>query len=284
MRFLTKDCNHAESEVSAEGVQADDALTAAGAHSATSVAEAYPDSEPVVQVAINADVAPQVETEADPAPESNPSENDDASKVPRDLVFTDEETPAAVPASGPVSVPVADEESIAAPVAVESELPAAIAPPASVVPGNRYLPAKKKVIVELDQSPEEEEELHAAAFEDEEEVGTAVSDDAEEDEEELAVPVKPVNPVRVPNARRPTVKKPVKAAPAGGKPVKKPAAPLPAGTFFPIDFGGTNGGAIAIANSFSTGEGGSATSHAIAYGSPESAARRVRPNPSKFRH
>ncbi|XP_032310645.1 magnetosome-associated protein MamJ isoform X2 [Drosophila ananassae] len=269
-----------ESEVSAEAVQADDTLTAAGAHSATSVAEAYPDSEPVVQVSINADVAPQVETEAEPAPESNPSENDDASKVPRDLVFNDEEVAAAVPAPGPV----ADEESIVAPVAVESELPAPIAPVASVVPANRYLPAKKKVIVELDQSPEEDEEPQAAAFEDEQEVENAVSDDVEEDEEELSVPVKPVNPVRVPNARRPAVKKPVKAAPAGGKPAKKPAAPLPAGTFFPIDFGGTNGGAIAIANSFSTGEGGSATSHAIAYGSPESASRRVRPNPSKFRH
>ncbi|XP_032310644.1 transcriptional regulatory protein AlgP isoform X1 [Drosophila ananassae] len=275
-----RDCNHAESEVSAEAVQADDTLTAAGAHSATSVAEAYPDSEPVVQVSINADVAPQVETEAEPAPESNPSENDDASKVPRDLVFNDEEVAAAVPAPGPV----ADEESIVAPVAVESELPAPIAPVASVVPANRYLPAKKKVIVELDQSPEEDEEPQAAAFEDEQEVENAVSDDVEEDEEELSVPVKPVNPVRVPNARRPAVKKPVKAAPAGGKPAKKPAAPLPAGTFFPIDFGGTNGGAIAIANSFSTGEGGSATSHAIAYGSPESASRRVRPNPSKFRH
>ncbi|KAI8033198.1 hypothetical protein M5D96_014056 [Drosophila gunungcola] len=162
-------------------------------------------------------------------------------------------------------------------------LPAPIAPVAAVVPANRYLPAKKKVIVELDQ--EEEEEPQAAAIEDEEEVENAVADDVEEDEEELSVPVKPVNPVRVPNARRPAAKKPAKAAaPAGGKPSKKPAAPLPAGTFFPIDFGGTNGGAIAIANSFSTGEGGSATSHAIAYGSPESAARRVRPNPSKFRH
>lgn len=42
----------------------------------------------------------------------------------------------------------------------------------------------------------------------------------------------------------------------------------PANTFFPVNFGSTNGGAIAIANSFSTGKGGSATSHAIAYGSP----------------
>lgn len=39
-------------------------------------------------------------------------------------------------------------------------------------------------------------------------------------------------------------------------------------TFFPIHFGNTSGGAIAVANSFSTGKGGMATSHATAYGSP----------------
>lgn len=36
---------------------------------------------------------------------------------------------------------------------------------------------------------------------------------------------------------------------------------------FPLNFGNTYGGAIAVANSFSTSKGG-ATSHAIAYGSP----------------
>lgn len=58
------------------------------------------------------------------------------------------------------------------------------------------------------------------------------------------------------------------------KVARKPAseqAPLPAGTFFPVDFGGAQGGAIAIANSFSTGVSGSAKSQAIAYGKPESA-------------
>ncbi|XP_050093974.1 uncharacterized protein LOC126576711, partial [Anopheles aquasalis] len=40
------------------------------------------------------------------------------------------------------------------------------------------------------------------------------------------------------------------------------------GPMFPVTFGSTNGGAIAIANSYSTGKGGSATSHATAYGSP----------------
>lgn len=39
------------------------------------------------------------------------------------------------------------------------------------------------------------------------------------------------------------------------------------GTFFPINFGGTSGGAIAIANSFSTSKGGSSKSQAVAYGS-----------------
>ncbi|KAH8379703.1 hypothetical protein KR009_006717 [Drosophila setifemur] len=258
-----KDCNHAESDENVEGVQGEDVLAAAGAHGASSVAEAYPDQAPVVQVAIDADVAPQTEVEAEP----EPVENDDAAKVPRDFNFAAEEAAAAAPA----------EEEEAVPVAVEAELPAPIAPVAPVVPANRYLPAKKKVIVELDQSAEEPQ---AAAIEDEEEVETAEADDVDEAEEEQYVPVKPIN--RVPNARRPAAKKPVKAA--GGKPSKKPAAPLPAGTFFPIDFGGTNGGAIAIANSFSTGEGGSATSHAIAYGSPDAAARRARPNPSKLRH
>ncbi|XP_017084315.1 translation initiation factor IF-2 isoform X3 [Drosophila eugracilis] len=259
-----KDCNHAESEVSAEGVQADDVLAAADAHGASSVAEAYPDQAPVVQVAIDADVVPEPQAESEAALE--PETADDAAKVPRDFNFAAEEAAAA-----------AEEESVPVPVA-EAELPAPapIVPVAPVVPANRYLPAKKKVIVELEQ---EDEEPQAAAIEDEEEVENAVADDVEEDEEVLTVPIKPIN------ARRPAAKKPVKAAaPAAGKPSKKPATPLPAGTFFPIDFGGTNGGAIAIANSFSTGEGGSATSHAIAYGSPESAARRVRPNPSKFRH
>ncbi|XP_017042197.1 LOW QUALITY PROTEIN: translation initiation factor IF-2 [Drosophila ficusphila] len=272
-----KDCNHAESELGAEEVRGEDVLAAAGAHGVSSVAEAYPDQVPVVQVAIDADVvpAPQPESEAEPEPVPENEPADDAAKVPRDFNFPAEE--AAVPAA---------EESVPLPVAAaELPAPAPIAPVAAVVPANRYLPAKKKVIVELDQSPEEDEEPQAAAIEDDEELENAVADDVEEEEEVLLAPAKPVNPVRVPNARRPVAKKPAKAAaPAGGKPAKKPAAPLPAGTFFPIDFGGTNGGAIAIANSFSTGEGGSATSHAIAYGSPESAARRVRPNPSKFRH
>ncbi|CAO1319582.1 unnamed protein product [Diamesa tonsa] len=46
------------------------------------------------------------------------------------------------------------------------------------------------------------------------------------------------------------------------------------GTYFPVSFGSTNGGAIAIANSFSTGKGGSASSRATAYGSPSKANKR----------
>ncbi|XP_055689684.1 uncharacterized protein LOC129793586 [Lutzomyia longipalpis] len=38
--------------------------------------------------------------------------------------------------------------------------------------------------------------------------------------------------------------------------------------YFPLRFGSTNGAAIAIANSYSPGRGGSAVSHATAYGSP----------------
>ncbi|KRF97709.1 uncharacterized protein Dwil_GK16771, isoform B [Drosophila willistoni] len=277
-----KDCNHpesasAEADQSVEAAaQADDALSAAGAHGASSVAEAYPDEAPVVQVAIDADVVPESVPEAEPEqPEAPVDSNDDAAKVPRDFNF-----PAEAAAEEPAA-PAA--EQIPVVVAVEADLPvpAPIAPVAPVVPANRYLPAKKKVIVELDQSPEEDEEPEVAAIEDEEAENT-VADDVEEDEEEAIKPVVK-HPARVPNARRPVVKKPVKAA-QPAKPSKKPAAALPAGTFFPIDFGGTNGGAIAIANSFSTGEGGSATSHAIAYGSPDAARARVRPNPSKFRH
>ncbi|ALC43514.1 CG11370 [Drosophila busckii] len=244
-----KDCNHPESDVPAVAeVEApapvEDALSAAGAHGASSLAEAYPDEAPVVQTSV------------------------EQAKKPRDYNFAAAEEAAA---------PAAEEPT--APVEEELPAPAPIAPLAPVpVPVNRYLPSKKKIIVELDQSAEDLEETQAAAIEDEE---TENAVDDEEDEEELAVPVKPVrkNPVRVPNARRPAAKQP--AAPA--KPSKKPA-PLPAGTFFPIDFGGTNGGAIAIANSFSTGEGGSATSHAIAYGSPDAARARVRPGTSKRRH
>lgn len=48
-------------------------------------------------------------------------------------------------------------------------------------------------------------------------------------------------------------------------PVFKKGQRMP--TFFPMQFGSTSGGSIAVANSFSMGKGGAA-SHAIAYGGP----------------
>ncbi|EAT32928.1 AAEL014834-PA [Aedes aegypti] len=59
--------------------------------------------------------------------------------------------------------------------------------------------------------------------------------------------------------------------------------------YFPINFGSANGGAIAVANSYSTGQGGSATSTATAYGSPATAELRrssvdqLRNRPAKIR-
>ena len=38
--------------------------------------------------------------------------------------------------------------------------------------------------------------------------------------------------------------------------------------YFPVYFKNVEGAAIAIANSYSTGKGGTATSHAVAYGAP----------------
>ncbi|XP_058456267.1 uncharacterized protein LOC131433722 isoform X2 [Malaya genurostris] len=60
----------------------------------------------------------------------------------------------------------------------------------------------------------------------------------------------------------------------------KPAEPS---SYFPINFGGTSGGAIAIANSYSTGKGGSATSTATAYGSPAAAELRRATQPAQLK-
>lgn len=54
------------------------------------------------------------------------------------------------------------------------------------------------------------------------------------------------------------------------------------GTFFPINFGGTSGGAIAIANSFSTSRGGSSKSQAVAYGSGNDAPAARKPVKSQL--
>ena len=177
------------------------------------------------------------------------------------------------------------EASAAAPaVNVNADLPAPepVAPVAAVKPGRRYLPAHKKVYVELEQSAENAADEQTGAEEEDADESTA---DEEEDDGSFAAPVAPVNPVRVPNAHRPSKKasvkpaKPSKAAQnTGAAKPSRAEKPLPVGTFFPTDFGGATGGAIAIANSFSTGEGGSATSHAIAYGAPEPSRAHVRPS------
>lgn len=113
----------------------------------------------------------------------------------------------------------------------------------------------------------------------------------EEDETPLVTPVKRYRPQKKVYVQlededfdytRPA-RVPVYAAPQA-RPTSRPTTQkpsqsnqLPAGSFFPINFGGTQGGAIAIANAFSTGEGGSATSHAVAYGSQDAARARKAP-------
>lgn len=307
--FLITDCNHEEGEISAAGPavagfeapasvdvvaeHGEDVLSEAhGVHATQAEAEAYP---------VPGETAFEVPADVDIVAEENEVPDDDA-KVPRDFNLdgadvsnapgagveadvagvvpeqvpevpaVDVEAPVEYPAENPVDV-AADVPAAEAPVetpavgveagvdAAPADLPvpAPIAPVSTNAkkPVNRYLPAKKKVYVELDQSVESAEES-----------GLVASEEEEEEEEHVA----PVVPARRPArpARRPASKKPAKAA-AGSKKEQKP---LPVGTFFPINFGGTKGGAIAIANSFSTGEGGSATSHAIAYGSPDAAALR----------
>lgn len=83
---------------------------------------------------------------------------------------------------------------------------------------------------------------------------------ADEEEDEVAVQQDEIPVYRKTN-RRPAY---AAAAP--------PSNPI--NTYFPINFGNTNGGAIAIANAYSTGQKGGARSHAIAYGSPASAAKK----------
>ncbi|XP_062550485.1 uncharacterized protein LOC134215281 isoform X2 [Armigeres subalbatus] len=55
--------------------------------------------------------------------------------------------------------------------------------------------------------------------------------------------------------------------------------------YFPINFGGVNSGAVAVANSYSTGEGGSSISTATAYGRPVNAEfLQLKRRPAKSRH
>lgn len=109
--------------------------------------------------------------------------------------------------------------------------------PAQLYPVDTTVNRKKKVYVKLDEKPEDE----------------AADDDDDEDEEAYYVPV-------------PSKKK--KQSSNG----KNPGSGIT--SYFPISFGSTAGGAIAIANSFSTGKGGTATSHATAYGSPSGQTKR----------
>lgn len=127
-------------------------------------------------------------------------------------------------------------EFLDAPVADEAPL----ADPSPFVPvAAAPVPKKKnKVTIELDTQADDDE---VAVLEDE-------------------VPVyrKPQRP-----AARPS-------RPAYGRAPAPPSNPIH--TYFPINFGNTNGGAIAVANAYSTGQKGGARSHAIAYGSPATAA------------
>uniref|UniRef100_A0A1I8QB60 Translation initiation factor IF-2 n=2 Tax=Stomoxys calcitrans TaxID=35570 RepID=A0A1I8QB60_STOCA len=259
------DCNQEETDIAAAGPAVDVAVE--HGEDILSEAVAYPAAGEETPTVVAVSAVP-VETDVVAAEENEVT--DESAKVPRDYNFeaaasADEAAAAAATAEEEATYTAEAEQAAAAeiptivevetPVAAELPAPAPLAPVAK--PARRYLPSKKKVFVQLDQSAESQEDTELSVA------------DAEEEE---YIPVAPVA------SRRPVAKKPAKAASSSGKPQK----PLPAGTFFPINFGGTSGGAIAIANSFSTGEGGSATSHAIAYGSPDGA--RVRSRPSKFHH
>ena len=291
-----KDCDHSEADIAVagpavggleaeqqQGQHGEDVLGAGGAHGAQSVAEAYPeerdvqaDAQLVEDAVEGAGEGVTLEGAIEQGAESTNT------KAPRGYNFAADDSDSNVEVQTDAEAPV--EASAAAPaVNVNADLPVPepVAPVAAVKPARRYLPAHKKVYVELEQSAENAAEQTEAEEEDADE-STA---DEEEDDGSFAVPVAPVNPVRVPNAHRPTKKasvkpaKPSKAAQnTGAAKPSRAEKPLPVGTFFPTDFGGATGGAIAIANSFSTGEGGSATSHAIAYGAPEPSRARVRPS------
>ncbi|XP_055903319.1 uncharacterized protein LOC129939359 [Eupeodes corollae] len=202
-------------------------------------AEAEPE-----QPAVDSQVAEEAVPEAVPAVPEVPEVPEIPSANPEQAPEAPEapaapEVPEAPVAAAPAEIPLAAAPAPVVPVAAPAATP--------VAPPKRYLPPRKKVIVKLDEQSE------------------AAADDDDDD-------VDSYRPARIPNARRP-IKGNASKAPA--KPAAK--APLPVGSFFPINFGGTSGGAIAIANSFSTGEGGSATSHAIAYGSPEAARAKAHP-------
>lgn len=130
----------------------------------------------------------------------------------------------------------AQPELLDAPVPAEAAAADVPAAPAAVAPKK-----KNKVTIELDTAADDEEQEEVLL------------------EEELI----------------PVYRKKAGRRPAYGGAAAAPAAPSnPINTFFPISFGNTQGGAIAVANAYSTGQKGGARSHAIAYGSPASAAKK----------
>ncbi|XP_067642416.1 uncharacterized protein [Eurosta solidaginis] len=261
----------ADGDVSAAtGEVQDDSVASATSHVAHSVAEAYPAAVP------SAEEEQKVPVQLDLEPASSAEASDNNAKEGRDYNY---DTPADVAeVAGATGDAAATDVEIPEPVGAETgsatvavglsgtaelEEPApAPTPIAPITPAKRNLPAtKKKVIVELEQAAAEDTENVISTQDDDEDVLD------ENDDAYAPVPIAP----KVPAARRPAAKKPSKAGSNQQK-------PQPVGTYFPVDFGGATGGAIAIANSFSTGESGSATSHAIAYGNPDQARAHVRPS------
>lgn len=115
--------------------------------------------------------------------------------------------------------------------------PKELAPPLADFPAAQVEPALNDVAV---PKPKNKPRVQLTPLDDE-------AEEEEDDEEEAYVPVKK-------SQKRKSAQQPQ----------------IPGYTYFPVQFGNTNGGAIAVANSFSTGAKGAATSHAIAYGSPAS--------------
>ena len=146
-----------------------------------------------------------------------------------------------VPAVEEVAVveeaPVVDVAPVSAEAPVEQETPVAVEEPAPV-PAPAAAPAPRL-------APE-----------------APVAEEAQNDEsDEVYVPVNTQKGLTGTAVRRPAAK-------------PKASQPLPAGSFFAINFNGVSGnGAIGIANALSTSAGGSATSHATAYAAGASHSR-----------
>lgn len=175
-----------------------------------------------------------VTTSSFDSPPSDDEQETFADEIPQGAVENDDVAVSIAEAYPP---PAADEEAEAEePQQDEIDLPvAADVPVAPPAPIAPVYKKKNKVTVQLDTS---------AAADDEEEQDVAIQHD------EIPVYNK---------ARRP----------AAGK-----APSNPINTYFPINFGNTNGGAIAVANAYSTGQKGGARSHAIAYGSPAASSKK----------